>query len=101
MPGQHYLIIYRPPRATFAEDITEEESAVIGDHFDYLKRLHEEGQLVLAGRTEDASMGLFIFEADDRAAAERIMRDDPAVKGGVFSAELHPYRLALLKESEK
>ena len=91
----HYLIIYRPPRSTFVDDATESESAAVGVHFEYLKRLLSEGALLLAGRTDDASMGLVVFRAADQTSAERIVRDDPAVKAGVFKAELHRYRLAL------
>ena len=98
MPRPHFLIVYNPPRPTFAEDASEAEAAVIGEHFDYLKRLLADGQLVMAGRTEDASMGLAVFEADDRASAETVMASDPAVEAGVFSARLYEYRLALLRE---
>jgi len=97
MKERHYLIVLKPPRATFAEDATEAESAIIGEHFEYLKRLLSDGVLVLAGRTEDASMGLVVFAAASDAAAEAVMKADPAVKAGVFSAKLYPYRLALLK----
>jgi uncharacterized protein YciI len=90
-----YLIVYRPPRATFVEDITEQEAAVIGEHFEYLKTLLAEGALLIAGRTEDAVMGLAVFRAADDTMADEIIRNDPAVKGGVFTATLYPYRVAL------
>ena len=96
MTDNHYLIVYRPPRASFPDDATAAESAAVGEHFEYLKRLLAAGSLVMAGRTEDASMGLAVLRADSDAAAERVMADDPAVKAGVFAGELHRYRLALL-----
>ncbi|MEW5796188.1 MAG: YciI family protein [Candidatus Zixiibacteriota bacterium] len=95
MTPNHFIIVYRPPRPTFAEDATEKESAIIGEHFEFLKRLLADKVLLIAGRTDDASMGIAVFQAPDRPAAEKIMRADPAVKAGVFSAELHRYRLAL------
>lgn len=91
----HYLTVYRPPRSTFVDDATEQESAVVGEHFEYLKRLLSEGTLLLAGRTEDGSMGLAVYRAVDQATAECIVREDPVVRAGVFRAELHRYRLAL------
>ena len=36
-----------------------------------------------------------VFEAADEKAARAIMEDDPAVKEGVTSAELLPFRVAL------
>jgi uncharacterized protein YciI len=91
----HYLTVYRPPRPTFVDDASDSESTAVGEHFEYLKKLLSDGTLLLAGRTEDASMGLVVFRAPDQHAAEMILRDDPAVQAGVFRAELHRYRLAL------
>jgi hypothetical protein len=36
-----YLV--RAPRPTFQEDATEEESEIIGRHFEYLQRLLQKG----------------------------------------------------------
>lgn len=93
-----YLIQYRPPRATFIEDATEAETNAVGEHFEYLKALLEQGTLILAGRTDDASVGLFIFEAENDEAAETIRKNDPAVQAGVFSAEVKLFRLALIRK---
>ena len=70
----HFLAIYRPPRPTFGTDATEEEQRVIGEHFQYLKRLMAEGKLLIAGPCEDASMGLAVFEARDEAEAKTLHR---------------------------
>jgi uncharacterized protein YciI len=96
----HYLIIYRPPREGFAENATPEESAVIERHFEYLQSRETEGRLILAGRTEDARMGIAVIEANSENESKQIMADDPAVKEGVFSGELLPFRLALLRGGE-
>lgn len=97
---KHFLIVYRPPRETFTEDATDSESAAVGEHFEYLKKLMADGQLILAGRTEDASMGLVVLEAENLDTAEKIMHNDPVIKAGVFGATLYPYRIALLKSAE-
>jgi uncharacterized protein YciI len=94
----HFLAIYRPPRSTFAHDATEEESRIIGIHFQYLKKLLAEGTLLLAGPCEDASMGLAIFETASEAEARAIAAADPAVVGRVFTCEIKPYRLSLLRK---
>jgi len=91
-----FLVIYRPPRATFNDDATAEEERIIGDHFGYLKRLLEEGTLLLAGPCLDASMGIAVLEADSLEAAQAILARDPAVTGGVFTGEIRPYRVSLM-----
>lgn len=69
----------------------------MGEHFAYLKELLAKGQLLMAGPCEDAAFGIVIFEADSAEAAEAIMRNDPAVAKGVMIAELHRFRVSLLR----
>jgi uncharacterized protein YciI len=94
----HFLALYRPPRPTFGSDATEEEGRVIGEHFQYLKRLLAEGKLLIAGPCEDASMGLAVFEARDEAEARGIFAADPAVIAGVFRGEVKAYRVSLMRK---
>ena len=93
----HFLLIYRPPRPTFGKDATPEEEGVIGAHFQYLKSLLAKGTLLIAGPCEDASMGIAIVECEDEAAARKILVEDPAVVGRVFTCEVKPYRVSLSK----
>jgi len=94
----HFLGIYRPPRSTFIDDATPEEEQAIGAHFQYLKRLLAEGKLILAGPCEDASMGLAVFETQDEKEARDIVAVDPAVVAKVFTCEIKPYRVSLLRK---
>jgi uncharacterized protein YciI len=93
---EQFIMIYRPPRPTFPGDATAEESSAVERHFEYLKSLHAQERLIIAGRTEDATMGIAVFLAKDEAEAQRIMADDPAVSVGVFKGEIKKYRVALL-----
>jgi len=93
----HFLVIYRPPRPTFAADATPEEERVVGSHFQFLKRLLAEGKLLLAGPCEDASMGLAVIECDNLDEARSILAADPAVQGRVFTGEIKPYRVSLFR----
>lgn len=84
-----------------AAGLTDEEEAVIGEHFDYLNRLNKEGVVILAGRTlnnDETSFGIVIFEPCGEQEARSIMEDDPSVKKGVMNAELYPYKIALQRE---
>lgn len=85
--------------AMLTEGPDAREGAVLADHFAYLERLSADGTLVLAGRTlqNDAStMGLAVLRAPSEAAARAVMQADPAVRDGVMTAVLHPFRVALL-----
>ncbi len=54
--------------------------------------------LRLAGRTLTTgpeTFGIVVFEAPDPAAASAVMAGDPAVAGGVMTAAVFPFRVAL------
>lgn len=92
-----YLIFYNPTRETFLADATPDEMAIVEKHAAYLKDLLDQGQLLLAGRCQDAPPGIAIFEARGDTEAKVIVKNDPAVVAGVFQAELRPYRVALMR----
>jgi uncharacterized protein YciI len=78
--------------------VSEREEAIIEEHFEYLKKALVAGKLFLAGRCSDIAFGIVIFKADREEEANEFARDDPAVKKGVMTAELHPFRLSLFKK---
>ena len=94
--------IYRivPTRPEMVGDATDEESAIIAEHFDYLVALKRAGILILAGRTQEeaGTWGITIFEAPDEASARAVMQTDPAVSAGVMSASLYPYAVAVSRD---
>jgi uncharacterized protein YciI len=84
-----------------SEGPTPEEERIVGDHYSYLKKLTDQGVVILAGRTlntDESSFGIIIFRAESEEAARRIVADDPAVRGGLMRAELYPYRIALMED---
>ncbi len=93
-----YIYFVTPTRETFLDDATAEELEIVERHFDYLKDLLTQGRLILAGRCQDGPPGIVVFEAEDAVAAREAMLGDPAVKAGIFQAELRPYRVALMRE---
>lgn len=81
---------------------TENEQAIVGEHFQRLVKMKEAGIVILAGRTELAlndpeMMGLVVFSARNDKEALQFMMDDPAVKNKIMIAKVHPYGLALIK----
>ena len=97
-PVPEWIFFLHPPRENFAATMTDEERAVWDVHFERLKRLLEEGTLILAGPTlGPINTGIGIFEAPDEAAAQRILDEDPVVAGGYARGELRPFRASLLR----
>jgi uncharacterized protein YciI len=81
------------------EGLTEEEDRLVGEHFEYLRDLVEKGVVLLAGRTQNpdpTAFGIVIFRAASFNEARTVMEADPAVKQGVFHAELYPYAISLI-----
>jgi len=77
---------------------TEAEQAIVAEHFAYLQDLNSKGVMVFVGRTlttDDTAFGLAVFHADSEDAARDIMRGDPAVKKGVMTATLYPFKVVL------
>ena len=57
---------------------------------------------MFAGRRSepgDKTFGVAIFEASDEAAARKFMQADPAIMGGLMTAELHPFAVALQRKN--
>ncbi len=77
---------------------TAAEQAAVAEHFAYLQGLHKQGTIILVGRTmttDDNTMGLAVFRAESEDAARQIMNDDPAVKKGIMTATLYPFKIVL------
>lgn len=91
-----YLYILHPYRHGFFEQPTPEEAAIMEEHFAYLRKAAEAGQVLLAGPCLDDTFGLVVFRAENEAAANAFMFNDPSVKKNIMAAELHPMRVSLL-----
>jgi uncharacterized protein YciI len=93
------LILLRPSRPTFPDDATEAETEMVAAHFAHLNRALNDGQLLLAGRTLATSpLGIAVLRMPGYEAAKAFLDSDPAIVGGVFVGELHPFRVALMHQ---
>src|SRR6266481_5905476 len=95
---QFIYVLRLVPRLYSDSNWTKEDKAVLERHFIRFQEAIKSGQLILAGRTNEAgekTFGIAIFEASDEAAARAFMQADPAVAGGLMIAELHPFAMAL------
>ncbi len=94
-----WLYLLRPVRLAMVDDPTAAEAAIVSDHFAYLERLRDEGRLIVAGPSlagED-TFGLVVLSIEDELEARAVMAADPAVTGGVMTAELRPLRLSVVR----
>jgi uncharacterized protein YciI len=97
-PKQFIYVLRLVPRLYDDKNWTKEDNAVLERHFARFQEAIKSRQLILAGRTKepgDKTFGIAIFEAPDEAAARAFMQADPAVSGGLMTAELHPFAVAL------
>lgn len=79
---------------------TEKHEEIVSIHFSVLQGLHKDGKLILAGRTlnmDEKTFGIVILEVESEEEAQYIMKNDPAVAKGIMTAELFPYKVALIK----
>lgn len=94
-----YLYQLRPTRERMLIDgPTDREQEVVDAHFEYLQGLLQQGSVLMAGRTlteDENTFGIVVLETESDESATRLMEGDPAVKGGVMTAQLFPYRTAL------
>jgi uncharacterized protein len=93
-----FLLLLRPVRPEMPFEPTPAESATVGEHFAYLRQLRAEGKLVLAGPSAVAPgdvIGIGVFDVEDEEEIRRIVAHDPAVSGGVMSAEIRPLRISV------
>ncbi len=97
---QEFIYLIRPVRAGFHKGLTGEEEEIMGRHFNYLKDLTEKRVAILVGPCLDRAFGVCIFEAESEEAAHKIMENDPSVKEGVMTTELHPFRVSLMRKND-
>lgn len=103
MNQQQYLYQIVPTRpAMLTDGPTESEAGVLQQHVAYLEQLAENGDVLLAGRTQtddSTSFGIVILVAASETAAQEIVSNDPAVSHNVMHAQLFPYRIAVLSQA--
>ncbi|HYE57698.1 MAG TPA: YciI family protein [Rhodothermales bacterium] len=99
-PKQQYAIVLKLVPRLLGDNApwTADDERLVGEHFRRLQRLTTDGVVLFAGRTlntDESQFGLIVVEVDTEAEAREVMDGDPAVRGGVMTARLFPYHLAL------
>ncbi len=97
---EYIYILKLIPRLHVEQNWTEEENDIVRAHFIRLKKLCDEGKVILAGKTDredEKGFGIVIFKEENDEKADAFMKEDPTVKLGLMTAEVFPYRIALSK----
>ena len=77
-----------------AEIKGDQRKEIFAGHFANINRLADEGKLAVAGpfgKNDKSYRGLYIFNVTTVEEAETLVVLDPAVKAGVFVADLTPW----------
>ena len=100
VPSGVYLYTLHPTRlAMLTEGATPEEQMTAARNWASSQDLLKRGIVVFAGRTltrDPSAFATCVIRAESEAAARKIVEDDPAVAGGVFSATLYPFQPMLM-----
>ncbi|MGC1120610.1 MAG: YciI family protein [Candidatus Methanofastidiosia archaeon] len=96
MSAQAFLYLVRLVRPGIFGPMSPQEE-VVEEHFTYLKRKLDEERLIFAGPCLDGTFGVVVFEALSPEEAQQFMNNDPAIKKGLMTGEIHPFRVSLVK----
>ena len=78
-------------------DFREQEEAIVREHVNHYRKLHERGNLLLGGPFTDIdSGGMVIADGEiSREELEEYAASDPAVKAGVLNFEVKTWYVAM------
>ena len=68
-----------------------QDQAHFREHSAHLRRLREQGVLLVGARYADK--GLLVLRAASAGDAHAMLKDDPSIQAGVFKYELHGFRV--------
>ena len=89
--------LYRllPPRPSFPQDMSPEETDVMNRHLGYWQDLLDRKVALAFGPVLDpeGTWGLGLLDLDDEQAARAVGEDDPAVQSGTCTYEVVPMQL--------
>lgn len=77
---------------TYCDDALTRRTPYREEHLEGLRRQKEEGVLITLGPTESSSHVFGIYEANDQATVEALVKNDVYWRQGIWTAvEVHPW----------
>jgi uncharacterized protein YciI len=91
MTTYYLVLLYRGPKST--REVTPEAQRIQDAHMANIRRMADQGKLIMAGPMEDDSKlrGIFVFRAGSLQEAQALAAADPAVEAGRLVPEVHPW----------
>ncbi|MFN3237873.1 MAG: YciI family protein [Pseudomonadales bacterium] len=90
--GQMFVIEFVPAK-NWTPERSYENQPGIKPHLDYWQQWYVKEVLLMSGPFADQSGGIFLIKAKNRAMAEQMVADDPAVKSQLIDATVRRWRL--------
>jgi uncharacterized protein YciI len=80
---------------------TDATNQTLEEHWNYLVKLHEQGQVKFVARTNyeignEMNRGYAIYTAPLEQEARNMVMNDPCIVNAIMEAELHPLSLFML-----
>ncbi len=100
--AQPYVFVFLNKKTDKAVLAKEEEDKLMAGHMNNIKRLAQEGKLLIAGPFEGGG-GIFVFNSGSVPEVSGWVESDPAVKAGRWNLEIFPFEVVrggLCKASE-
>ncbi len=97
----YFLYKLIPPRPTFPQDMTEAEGKMMQEHISYWQDLADRKIALVFGPVLDPGgvYGIAIIETEDKAIAENIGKNDPALKAQIgFRSEYYPMHEPIVRK---
>ena len=91
--ARYFFTKLNPPRASFAQDMTDEERRLMGEHAMYWTALAEKGTALLFGPVGDPNgvYGILVTQVDSEAEIHSLTANDPVIRSGLnFTVETYP-----------
>jgi len=99
MNTNYYVFLHVPgPNWLIGKPILEQPLA---RHFQYMTQLESERKLVLGGGFLDGSGAMGVLQVSSLAEARAIVENDPAVKEGVVTTQVHPWYVTVANPVKK
>jgi uncharacterized protein len=95
MSKQHFYFRLIPPRATFGEDMTGEERALMMEHVRYTREAFDAGKILIYGpvMASAGAFGVAVLEMEDAAEVQKFAEEDPSIKAGMNRFEFCPMKI--------
>ncbi|HKN74526.1 MAG TPA: YciI family protein [Candidatus Acidoferrum sp.] len=84
-----------PPRPTFPMDITPDEKLLMQEHARYTREIFDAGKILIYGPVmgREGAFGMAVFEMPEEADVRLVLENDPTVRAGLNTFEIHPMRV--------